>query len=77
MKRHDEPLVNEQAVWALLCEYHLQSARDGLRWEAHQIAMEMELALYDRVRYRDGHARIVVIGDFRICIQPNPPHQTE
>ncbi|PSR24770.1 MAG: hypothetical protein C7B47_13985 [Sulfobacillus thermosulfidooxidans] len=78
MKHHNEWLVNEQAVWALLCGYHPQSARDGLRWEAHQIAMETEMALYDRVRYRNCQARIIVTGDLGNCAQPkHNPHQTE
>ena len=51
--KHNASLVNEYALWALLCEYHPQLRRDGLWWEAHQIAQEMEIMAYDRVRFRD------------------------
>ncbi len=51
--KHNASLVNEYALWALLCEYHPQLPRDGLWWEAHQIAQAMEMVAYDCVRFRD------------------------
>ena len=62
--KHNASLVNEYAVWSLLCEYHPRLPRDGLWWEAHQIAQEMEMVAYDRVRFRDQ--RIPIFGRWRI-----------
>ena len=60
--KHDQALVNEHAVWTLLCEYHPQSGRDKLRWEAHQIAQEIEMTLYDQIRSRDRGMKFPVSG---------------
>ncbi|PSR28689.1 MAG: hypothetical protein C7B43_09760 [Sulfobacillus benefaciens] len=58
--KHQAFPINEYAVWMLLHEYYPQCAEDSLVFEAHQIAQELELALFDRIRCRNRHAHIIV-----------------
>ena len=56
-------LINESVVCAVLCDYYPEWNEEALMTEARQIAREMEIALYDRIRYRDHSAYIMVFRD--------------